>query len=137
MVRYCMLSLVGHLSSVPLKQLTCEAVFDPCYTMYPTTRMLNVIGSSPTTPETRPFDYAGSYAFSVLRQDALRKIHESEEAACDSNKISFPSKYATSKKTQRTSVLRRTMKIYWRSPRYNLVRLMISGLVSLLFGTSV
>mmetsp|Transcript_3054 Transcript_3054/g.4360 ORF Transcript_3054/g.4360 Transcript_3054/m.4360 type:complete len:456 (+) Transcript_3054:474-1841(+) len=100
----------------------------------PGTWMLNVIGGSSNASTTRPFDYAGSYAASKLREKILKKISLSGEEASESNRISFPSKYATRKATQRSRVLRRALKIYWRSPSYNLVRLMLSACVSLLFG---
>ena len=52
-----------------------------------------------------------------------------------SNKITFPSKYATSYSFQRKEVYMKLSKIYWRSPGYNRVRLLVSAIVALLFGS--
>lgn len=96
--------------------------------------MLTTIGAGSSSTVTKPFDYAGSFAGSKLREDALRKIDEFDAGSNDDNLVSFPGKYARDKRTQATSVLRRAMTIYWRSPTYNVMRMLVSVVVALLFG---
>jgi hypothetical protein len=96
--------------------------------------MLQVTGAGSRSTTEKPFDYAASYAASSLRAKNSERINKFCAEASDENLVSFPSKYATSKKTQAMMVLKRIMTIYWRSPSYNLVRLMVSGIVALLFG---
>lgn len=81
------------------------------------------------------FDYAGAYAVSKLHEDNLAKIKEFCAAASDENLVAFSTKYSTKPRTQSREVLKRMLKIYWRSPNYNLVRLFVSLIMALLFGT--
>jgi hypothetical protein len=94
--------------------------------------MLTTIGAGSSGGQV--FDYAGSYAGSKLRSDNLAKIDVFCSAAREDNLISFTSKYATSRGTQNKAVFRRMAEIYWRSPNYNFNRLMVSGVIALLFG---
>lgn len=100
----------------------------------PATWMLTTIGAGSNTSG-HAFDYAGAYAESKLRDDNLALIDKFCSAASDSNLITFPHKYATNWKVQIREVTHRTVLIYWRSPNYNLVRLMVSGIIALLFGS--
>jgi hypothetical protein len=95
-------------------------------------RMLTTIGAGSSGGQV--FDYAGSYARSKLREKNLALIDEFCSEATESNLISFPSKYATSTKTQMKAVINRVRKIYWRSPSYNTTRLIVSAVMALLFG---
>ena len=99
----------------------------------PATWMLTTIGAGSNTTG-YAFDYAAGYAESTLREDNLALIDKFCSAASESNLISFPHMYATSWKTQIREVTRRTVKMYWRSPNYNLVRLFVSAIIALLFG---
>lgn len=94
--------------------------------------MLTTIGAGSSGGQV--FDYAGSYANSKLREKNLALIDEFCSIATESNLISFPSKYATSTKTQLKAVVKRVATIYWRSPNYNLIRLIVSAVIALLFG---
>jgi len=98
----------------------------------PATWMLTTIGAGSTG--TNAFDYAGAYAESSLRDDNLALIDKFCSAASDNNLITFPHKFATNWTTQIREVTRRTVTMYWRSPNYNLVRLMVSAIIALLFG---
>lgn len=99
----------------------------------PATWMLTTIGAGSNTTGFA-FDYAGAYAQSSLRDDNLALIEKFCSAKSSDNLITFPHKYATGLKTQVREVTRRTVIMYWRSPSYNLVRLMVSGIIALLFG---
>jgi hypothetical protein len=78
--------------------------------------MLTCIGAGSATHGGEPFDYAEAYKKSKLREVALTKIDELNASKSVENQISFPSEYATSRRTQMREVAKRVMKIYWRSP---------------------
>jgi ABC-2 type transporter len=102
----------------------------------PATWMLTTIGAgSSTASNKKPFDYAGSYASSKLHAQCLATIDSITAAASQDNLISFESLFATSRRTQVWSVLTRAMKVYYRSPSYNLVRSMLSSVLALLYAT--
>ena len=88
----------------------------------PATWMLTAIGAGSSSGAGIPFDYAGSYVGSNLHRSCLEKIEEICAKSNTENRVSFPSIYATDKFTQSNQVLERLLKIYWRSPSYNLVR---------------
>lgn len=79
------------------------------------------------------FDYAKAYSHSPLAGDCIKKIDEINFEPSD--EIIFPSRFATSSWTQSREVYKRLNKIYWRSPGYNRVRLLVSGIVALVFGS--
>ncbi|KAL7540199.1 hypothetical protein ACHAXR_009936 [Thalassiosira sp. AJA248-18] len=101
----------------------------------PATWMLTAIGAGSAESDADMFDYAKAYSHSPLASDCTRKIDSMNEKLMDENKIIFPTKYATSTCTQSIEVFKRLSKIYWRSPGYNRVRLLVSGIVALLFGS--
>jgi ABC-2 type transporter len=101
----------------------------------PATWMLKTIGAGTAATEARPFDYASSYASSHLHAVALKRIHEICAGKSDSNKVSFASQFATLASTQGRAVLRRTQTVYFRTPSYNSVRILISVAVALIFST--
>eukprot|EP00804_Cyclotella_cryptica_P013018 CCRYP_002341-RD/>CCRYP_002341-RD protein AED:0.11 eAED:0.11 QI:152/1/1/1/0.88/0.94/18/731/1289 len=100
----------------------------------PATWMLNCIGAGGGSIADE-FDYARAYARSSLAKQCLERIDEYNANPDNSNRIIFPTKYATSANFQRVAVYRKLSKIYWRSPGYNRVRLLVSAVVALLFGT--
>jgi ABC-type multidrug transport system permease subunit len=100
----------------------------------PATWMLTTIGAG-SAGTTDGFDYAGAYSVSDLRADNLQKIANIEAAKTNEGLITFPSKYATSLLTQMATVLKRTWKVYWRSPSYNRTRILISVVLSVLIGS--
>jgi len=103
----------------------------------PATWMLNTIGAGSSSPSShdRPFDYAGSYVSSKLHAECLEKIDRICASQSDENEIKFRSKYATSTKRQYIAVLKRAMKVYFRSPSYNVSRSMVSAFIALIFGS--
>jgi ABC-2 type transporter len=101
----------------------------------PATWMLSTIGAGSAAVEKKPFDYAGSYAQSKLHVHCRALIDSITSNAVETNKLSFPSQYATSTKTQGTAVLLRTLKVYFRSPSYNTTRVTVSAIVALLFAS--
>ena len=101
----------------------------------PATWMLTTIGAGSSSADTKPFDYAGNYAQSALRAGALKQIEDIVSGESDSNKVKFTSRFATSARTQGLTVLKRTMTIYFRTPPYNTVRMIIAVGVALIFST--
>lgn len=101
------------------------------------TWMLTVSGAGSTNSGTKSFDYADAYANSPLAVECLSKIDVMNEAFSlkESSKITYDKKYPTSRTFQSIEVFKRLLKIYWRSPGYNRVRLLVSGIVALLFGS--
>ena len=65
----------------------------------------------------------------------MKNIEEVVQAQSDKSLVSFPSKYATSLSMQMVTVMKRTWKIYWRSPSYNRTRILTSAVLSLLIGS--
>jgi ABC-2 type transporter len=102
----------------------------------PATWMLTTIGAGSSTASSKKhFDYAGSYDASKLHAQCLEAIESIKASANQDNLISFESLFATSRRTQLLSVLARAMKVYYRSPSYNLVRSMLSSVLALLYAT--
>lgn len=75
--------------------------------------------------------YKASHDFSLL-QGELSKISNSPNPEM---KIDFDSEFATSKSTRQRLTNRRLRTIYWRSPTYNLGRLMIFLIMACLLGS--
>lgn len=101
----------------------------------PATWMLQIIGAGTAANGRMEFDYAAAYAISNLRKSCLERIDEINASATAGNLVTFPSMYATSKWAQNKAVFQRMMKIYFRSPGYNGVRLTVSTIVALLFSS--
>jgi ABC-type multidrug transport system ATPase subunit len=102
----------------------------------PATWMLTTTGAGSSSSGTeKPFDYAGNYSESTLRKNALKKIDEFNSNPSDENKVHFANKFSSSLATQRSVFFKRIMTIYWRSPSYNTVRLLVSAVVAFLFGS--
>ena len=100
----------------------------------PATWMLTTIGAG-SAATSRQFDYAGSYRSSTQHRECLSAIDKIISRKSDENKVSYAYTFAAFRKTQAIAVFRRTFKIYFRSPSYNVVRLMVSGCVALLFSS--
>jgi ABC-type multidrug transport system ATPase subunit len=101
----------------------------------PATWMLTTIGAGSPGSDANSFDYSKAFAQSSLANDCIDKIRSMTLAATDETKISKSTKYATSTSFQTREVFNRLWKIYLRSPGYNRVRLTVSGIVALLFGS--
>lgn len=100
----------------------------------PATWMLTTIGAG-NSATGHAFDYAAAFSESKLRVECLDKISKFEAAVSDDGLISFPSKYATSAKTQMIEVMKRTWIVYLRSPSYNRTRIFVAAFLSILIGS--
>lgn len=76
-------------------------------------------------------DYLQSNEFSALKAE-LDGIKDNPDAE---SKITFDKEYATSASTRRDLLNRRLQRIYWRSPTYNLARVMVSLLIAGVLGS--
>jgi ABC-2 type transporter len=92
----------------------------------PATWMLTTIGAGSSTSNTKPFDYAGSYSQSKLRKQCIERIIGICADPSDDKKVVFPSEFATSYGTQASAVFSRAMTVYFRSPNYNVTRVMVA-----------
>lgn len=107
----------------------------------PATWMLTTIGVGSNQSATDTFDYAKAYAESSLANECEAAIELDvmldvmNEITNDDNQITFPTRFATCTRTQSIEVFKRLGKIYHRSPGYNRVRLLVSAIVALLFGS--
>lgn len=101
----------------------------------PATWMLTAIGAGSASTGTKAFDYAGEYQGSKLHSECIARIDALVTCAKREDQIIFKNQYATDLGTQRTTVLRRAFKVYWRSPSYNLVRAIVSCILALLIGS--
>ena len=101
----------------------------------PATWMLTTIGAGSAQQSGKPFDYSGNYLGSTLFKKCTETIKSICAGATEHNKVTFPSKYATSSRTQAILVLKRSMTVYFRSPSYNLTRILVSAVVALLFSS--
>lgn len=84
--------------------------------------MLTTIGAGSATVTEKPFDYAGSYSSSSLRSQCLEKIEQIVGDKSPEGKVSFKSKFAASYWKQSSAVMSRELKVYFRSPSYNVTR---------------
>ena len=101
----------------------------------PATWMLTTIGAGSASSNEKPFDYAGSYSSSRLRARCRQTIEKIVAGASPEVKVSVEREFATSYRTQAAAVLFRSMKVYFRSPSYNVTRVMVSGIIALIFGS--
>jgi hypothetical protein len=92
----------------------------------PATWMLTTIGAGSSSSGIPPFDYAGSYTKSALRQKCISRIDKICSDATAAKKLEFSHEYATSYATQASAVFYRTCTVYFRSPSYNVTRVMVA-----------
>ena len=92
----------------------------------PATWMLTTIGAGNAASNKKPFDYVGSYLQSKLHEQCLERINKICATPSEDKKVVFTSEYATSRNTQSSAVFARAMTVYFRSPNYNVTRVMVA-----------
>jgi ATP-binding cassette, subfamily G (WHITE), member 2, PDR len=85
------------------------------------------------TSESR--DYADDYLQSEQHQTVKAALATSTENLNEDQKISYKDEYAASKAVRGQLTNQRLMKIYWRSPTYNLSRITVSAGIALILGS--
>lgn len=95
----------------------------------PANWMLKVIAA-----EVADRDYAASYRDSNEREDLMKKVQDMKENPDPETKLSFSTIYAAPPSVRQRLVNKRLRTIYWRSPAYNLARLMVSLVIAFVLG---
>jgi energy-coupling factor transporter ATP-binding protein EcfA2 len=119
-------NLINHMQSMPGAQAITVGA-------NPATYMLEVIGAGTTGQTTLTVDPADFFQESSLAQENMRVLAaiESEQKEI----LKFTRVYAASLRTQMKALLIKAFKGNWRSPNYNLTRMMIIILVGFIFGS--
>ncbi|EQC25047.1 hypothetical protein SDRG_17068, partial [Saprolegnia diclina VS20] len=97
----------------------------------PATWMLEVIGAG-TAAGAVEKDFAALYSASVAKTDMLTVLQE--ESNMKRAEMVFTRKCAADPNVQCKLVLQRFVRMYWRTPSYNLTRILINVALSILFG---
>lgn len=84
----------------------------------------------------RTGDLAAKYLDCLLYVDLMAQLDELHGTPIPEAKIEFESDFATSGWTRRAQINRRLRTIYWRSPAYNLTRLVVSMGIAFILGSS-
>jgi hypothetical protein len=87
------------------------------------------------TSETDGTDFAEEFAASPKFETLKMKIQKEIDDRDPNMKITFEEKFAAPGKQRRTLVNERIRTVYWRSPAYNLARLLISLLIAFILGS--
>lgn len=96
----------------------------------PANWMLKVI-----TAEVADTDYAAEFQASKGRERMMEKIASFKESPDPEAEIKYESQFATSWKTRLFLMNDRMKTIYWRSPAYNLSRVLIAMVIALIMGS--
>lgn len=81
-------------------------------------------------------DLAKKFRLSSSFRETKEKLEMIAQSEPDpSQKIQYESKFATTKGYRQSQVTARVRLIYWRSPAYNLARVMVSGCVAFILGS--
>ncbi|CAM9737972.1 unnamed protein product [Ascophyllum nodosum] len=120
--------LISYLQSVP----NTVSIRD---NVNPATWMLEVIGAG-TSGKVNPQVYADFYNRSTRKETAMREMEQLMVPSEGSKPLSFVSVHAASLSLQIEACMARAVIQYWRNPNYNFMRIMISVVVALVFGSS-
>lgn len=96
----------------------------------PANWMLRVVGNE------KLGDLAQHFRMSSLFRSTKDKLESISQADLDlSKKIEYDHQFATSKQYRQSMVSSRLRLIYWRSPAYNRLRMLVSGTVAFILGS--
>eukprot|EP01082_Thalassiosira_pseudonana_P014895 g13469.t1 g13469 contig8:742113-747102(+) len=105
----------------------------------PSTWMLNVLGEHITTTndngEEEPLDFAQAWNSSPNYQRLKQRLDEIVENRDEKLKIKYDTVYAATRSERNRLVANRLVTIYWRSPAYNLSRMILSLAIAFLLGS--
>jgi hypothetical protein len=87
------------------------------------------------TSEMNVTDFAEEFAASPEYETLKIKIQNSIDNRNPNQKIEFKEKFAATGKERRALVNKRIRTVYWRSPAYNLARMLISLLIAFILGS--
>lgn len=100
----------------------------------PATWMLNVLGER-IGGEDEDYNFATAWAQSSNCADLTNHLAEITETRDEETEIKYDSEFPVSWLKRDNLMGNRLVKIYWRSPAYNLVRMVLSALIALLLGS--
>ncbi|KAG6525841.1 hypothetical protein ZIOFF_015812 [Zingiber officinale] len=98
----------------------------------PATWMLNI--TSPAMEYKLGIDFGTIYRKSSLHKDNINLVDELSERQTTTEDLHFKSKYTQSFSSQCISCLWKQHRSYWKNPEHNIIRVIITFSVSLLFG---
>ncbi|KAL4304239.1 hypothetical protein GQ457_10G008600 [Hibiscus cannabinus] len=99
----------------------------------PATWMLEV--TNPAVEQRLDIDFADIYKNSAQYREVEGSIARLSVPAPGSKVLKFPSTYSQGRLSQFLICLKKQNIVYWRSPRYNLVRLVFTSVCALIFGS--
>ena len=105
----------------------------PAPAFNPATWVLDITSTS--SEEALGLDFAEEYGRSAAAEAMAGRTQQLAQPQPGAAPVSFASDYARSTRAQLALLLRRNWRTWWRSPSYNLVRLMMTVLIALFFGT--
>lgn len=100
----------------------------------PATWMLNVLGEH-IGGEDDDFNFATAWSQSSNCADLAKHLAEISETRDEETEIKYDSVFPVGWFKRDALMGNRLVKIYWRSPAYNLVRMVLSVLIALLLGS--
>lgn len=80
-------------------------------------------------------DYAKAYVESEAFSHLVAELDAVKEAPSKTDRILFDSEFATTRRKRGELVNQRLQTIYWRSPTYNLARVMVSLIIACILGS--
>jgi hypothetical protein len=86
-------------------------------------------------PQNNAKDLAEEYANSLEHVALKRKLEDVRLNPVPSLEISYSSKFAAPSETRQKLMNKRLQKIYWRSPAYNLSRLLVCVVIAFILGS--
>ncbi|CAM9519315.1 unnamed protein product, partial [Laminaria digitata] len=101
----------------------------------PATWMLEVIGAG-TSGKVNPQMYADYYNKSKQKEATTRQLKQLMVPAEGSEPLNFKSIYAASTRLQGRACMERAVIQYWRNPTYNFMRMQLSIVIAVIFGSS-
>ncbi|KAK9829450.1 hypothetical protein WJX72_005937 [[Myrmecia] bisecta] len=128
---------LGHESSHLISYLEAVPGVAPIKPGYnPATWMLEVTGGSMSTgAAASSADFPTIYKESELYKQNMAQVERLiEEGKRDHKPLSMSARYAISKLLQARTLIRKFTTAYWRSPAYNLTRILMTVTISLLYG---
>ncbi|OQR89888.1 ATP-binding Cassette (ABC) Superfamily [Thraustotheca clavata] len=98
----------------------------------PATWMLEVIGAGTAASTEQPQDFAKIFEESQAKINMLEVLHQ--ENNTNRKEMLFTRKCAADPQVQMKLVIQRFIRLYWRTPSYNLMRILINFALAIVFG---
>ncbi|KAG5183352.1 ABC-2 type transporter-domain-containing protein [Tribonema minus] len=121
-------ALISHLSSIPGTRPIANNA-------NPATWMLEQIGAG-TSTSANPQAYADWYSNSQLKRNLDTELDALQTPEPGSRPLAFDTLYAASAGLQRTTLVKRAYRQYWRSASYNFARMFAAVIQALVFAST-